>query len=127
MNEAQAIDRMRQVIRPQHKALVTEDAYVLWLRRYMRALLYGSGLRVRSASLSQLGDPLLSPLGRLGDFEGRPTGRVECAKTPITTAFGTVGRLHPPEGIPSSSQALVANFVHFVVPLLPSETLSATL
>jgi site-specific recombinase XerD len=38
MNEAQAIDRMRQVIRRQHKALATEDAYVLWLRRYMRAL-----------------------------------------------------------------------------------------
>jgi integrase len=38
MKEAQAIDRMRQVIRRQHKALATEDAYVLWLRRYMRAL-----------------------------------------------------------------------------------------
>src|SRR3974390_2930514 len=40
MNEAQAIDRMRQVIRRQHKALATEDAYVLWLRRYMKALRY---------------------------------------------------------------------------------------
>ena len=38
MNETQAIERMRQVIRRQHKALATEDAYVLWLRRYMRAL-----------------------------------------------------------------------------------------
>jgi hypothetical protein len=38
MNETQAIERMRQVIRRQHKALATEDAYVLWLRRYMKAL-----------------------------------------------------------------------------------------
>ena len=38
MNTAQAIDRMRQVIRLQHKALATEDSYVLWLRRYMNAL-----------------------------------------------------------------------------------------
>jgi integron integrase len=38
MNEIQAIERMRQVIRRQHKALATEDAYVLWLRRYMKAL-----------------------------------------------------------------------------------------
>jgi integrase len=38
MKEAEAIDRMRQVIRRQHKALATEDAYVLWLRRYMKAL-----------------------------------------------------------------------------------------
>src|ERR1043166_8620431 len=38
MNTADAIDRMRQVIRRQHKALATEDAYVQWLRRYIRAL-----------------------------------------------------------------------------------------
>lgn len=38
MNEAQAIDRMRQVIRRQHKALATEDAYVHWLRRFIRAV-----------------------------------------------------------------------------------------
>ena len=38
MNANQAIDRMRQVIRLQHKALATEDSYVLWLRRYMKAL-----------------------------------------------------------------------------------------
>ena len=38
MNEAQAIDRMRQVIRRQHKALATEDAYVHWLRRFMKAV-----------------------------------------------------------------------------------------
>jgi hypothetical protein len=38
MNAIQAIDRMRQVIRRQHKALATEDAYVLWLRRYVKAL-----------------------------------------------------------------------------------------
>lgn len=38
MNEAHAIDRLRQIIRRQHKALATEDAYVLWLRRFMKAL-----------------------------------------------------------------------------------------
>jgi hypothetical protein len=38
MNTAEAIERMRQVIRRQHKALATEDAYILWLRRYLKAL-----------------------------------------------------------------------------------------
>jgi len=38
MNTSQAIGRLRQVIRRQHKALSTEDAYVCWLRRYMTAL-----------------------------------------------------------------------------------------
>ena len=38
MNSAQAIDRLRQVIRRQHKALSTEEAYVSWLRRYIKAL-----------------------------------------------------------------------------------------
>ena len=38
MNTAQAIDRMRQIIRRQHKALSTEDCYIFWLRRYMAAV-----------------------------------------------------------------------------------------
>jgi len=38
MNAAEASDRMRQVIRRQHKALATEEAYALWLRRYIKAL-----------------------------------------------------------------------------------------
>ena len=38
MNAADAIERMRQVIRRQHKALATEDSYILWLRRYIKAL-----------------------------------------------------------------------------------------
>ena len=38
MKPSQAIQRLRQVIRRQHKSLSTEDAYVLWLRRYIRAL-----------------------------------------------------------------------------------------
>ncbi len=38
MNADHAIDRMRQVIRRQHKALSTEDSYIQWLRRYMKAL-----------------------------------------------------------------------------------------
>jgi hypothetical protein len=38
MNTAQAVERMRQVIRRQHKALATEDCYIFWLRRYIAAL-----------------------------------------------------------------------------------------
>ena len=38
MNAHQAIDRMRQVIRRQHKALSTEDSYIQWLRCYVKAL-----------------------------------------------------------------------------------------
>jgi integrase len=38
MKGSQAIDRMRQVIRLQHKSLATEDCYVFWLRRYIAAL-----------------------------------------------------------------------------------------
>jgi hypothetical protein len=38
MNTTQAICRMREVIRRQHKALSTEDSYVFWLRRYMTVL-----------------------------------------------------------------------------------------
>jgi len=39
MNTAEAIQRLRQVIRRQHKALSIEHCYVFWLRRYMAALL----------------------------------------------------------------------------------------
>ena len=38
MNQSQAIDRMRQVIRRQHKSVSSEDCYLFWLRRYIRAL-----------------------------------------------------------------------------------------
>jgi len=38
MNETHAIDRMRQVIRLQLEELATEDAYVLGLRCYIKAL-----------------------------------------------------------------------------------------
>jgi hypothetical protein len=38
MTTTQAIERVRDVIRRQHKALSTEETYVFWLRRYMRAL-----------------------------------------------------------------------------------------
>jgi integron integrase len=39
MNTTQAICRVREVIRRQHKAFSTEECYTFWLRRYMRALL----------------------------------------------------------------------------------------
>ena len=38
MTTTQAIERVRDVIRRQHKAFATEDTYVFWLRRYMRAV-----------------------------------------------------------------------------------------
>ena len=38
MNAEQAIGRMRDVVRRQHKAWATESTYVLWLRRYMLAI-----------------------------------------------------------------------------------------
>ena len=38
MNLNDAIERLRSVLRRQHKALATEDLYVFWLRRYVRAL-----------------------------------------------------------------------------------------
>ena len=38
MNTIQAILRLRQVIRRQHKALATEENYVFWLRRYMASV-----------------------------------------------------------------------------------------
>jgi hypothetical protein len=46
LKTSEAIDRMRQVTRRQHKALATEDAYVRWLRRYLK------GLRQRPPQLS---------------------------------------------------------------------------
>ena len=38
MNTVQAILRLRQVIRRQHKALATEESYAFWLRRYLAAI-----------------------------------------------------------------------------------------
>jgi len=38
MHATQAVQRMREVIRRQHKALATEESYVHWLGRYIHAL-----------------------------------------------------------------------------------------
>src|ERR1041384_1641683 len=38
MKKSQAIHRLRQVIRRQHKALATEDSYVFWVGRYINSL-----------------------------------------------------------------------------------------
>jgi hypothetical protein len=38
MNSTSAIERLREVLRRQHKALSTEECYVFWLRRYMAEL-----------------------------------------------------------------------------------------
>lgn len=38
MTATEAITRLREVIRRQHKALATEASHVHWLRRYMAAL-----------------------------------------------------------------------------------------
>src|SRR4051794_594910 len=39
MNTSQAICRVREILRRQHKAISTERCYSFWLRRYMTALL----------------------------------------------------------------------------------------
>jgi Phage integrase, N-terminal SAM-like domain len=78
MNEAQATDRMRQVIRCQLKALATEDDYALWLRRNMKAfrhmvppLSIEKKLETFLTELAIERDVSAStqnhPLGRLGD------------------------------------------------------------
>ena len=38
MNAREAIRRLREVVRRQHKAISTEATYVFWLRRYMLAI-----------------------------------------------------------------------------------------
>ncbi len=38
MNVEQAIQKLRQVLRLQHKAWATESAYVYWLRRYINSI-----------------------------------------------------------------------------------------
>ena len=38
MNTTEAIRKLRDVVRRQHKALATEERYVHWLRRYMAAI-----------------------------------------------------------------------------------------
>ena len=38
MKSTQAIERLRHIIRRQHKALATEDCYAFWLGRYIKAL-----------------------------------------------------------------------------------------
>ena len=38
MNLPSAIERLRNVVRRQHKSLSTEDSYVYWLRHYVTAL-----------------------------------------------------------------------------------------
>jgi hypothetical protein len=38
VNAEQAISRLREVVRRQHKAISTESTYVFWLRRYMLAI-----------------------------------------------------------------------------------------
>jgi len=53
MNTIQAILRMRQVIRRQHKALSTEENYVFWLRRHMAAVHQMSGTLSSEKKLEQ--------------------------------------------------------------------------
>ena len=38
MNTQQAVQRLREVVRRQHKAISTESTYVFWLRGYMRVI-----------------------------------------------------------------------------------------
>ena len=63
MIPAHAIDRMRNVIRRQHKALSTEECYLFWLRRYMTAL---RGISAQLSSEKKL-EQFLSDLARHRD------------------------------------------------------------
>ena|SRR6266550_342832 len=38
MTTTEAVERMRGVIRRQHKAISTEESYLSWLRRYIAAI-----------------------------------------------------------------------------------------
>ena len=38
MNLPNAIERLRNVLRPQHKAIATEALYIYWLRHYVIAI-----------------------------------------------------------------------------------------
>jgi hypothetical protein len=100
MNTTQAICRMREVIRRQHKALSTEDSYVFWLRRYMTALpQMPEGLssekkleqfltdlaRHRDVSASTQNQALNAILFFYRDILGQPIGSVNAlrAKRPV--------------------------------------------
>jgi hypothetical protein len=100
MNPSQAICRMREVIRRQHKALSTEDCYLFWLRRYMKALrkmpeglssekkleLFLTDLaRYRDVSASTQNQAFNAVLFFYRDVLGQPIGNVDAlrAKRPV--------------------------------------------
>ena len=64
MNAEEAIDRTREVIRRQHKALATEASYLSWLRRYMAAIPHYPA----SFTSEQKLERFLSDLARDGDI-----------------------------------------------------------
>jgi arginyl-tRNA--protein-N-Asp/Glu arginylyltransferase len=68
MNSTQAIQRVRDVIRRQHKALSTEETYAFWLRRYLRAL---HGMPEGLSSEKKL-EQFLSDLARKHDICQQP-------------------------------------------------------
>ena len=100
MNASQAVCRVREVIRRQHKALSTEDCYAGWLRRYMQALLkMPEGLssekkleqfltdlaRNRDISASSQNQALNAVLFFYREVLGQPIGNVDAlrAKRPV--------------------------------------------
>jgi len=76
MNTAQAVQRTRDVLRRQHKALSTEDTYIFWLRRYMTAVFSGrmpsiSGNQSQSKPINTENSPLQAPL--VADYRSLPS------------------------------------------------------
>jgi hypothetical protein len=82
MNTAQAVERMRQVIGRQHKALATEDAYVLWLRRVVGT---HHGLHARG-SLERL-----QPVGRFTYPTACHPSTTSLSRSLSTTVFAAEG------------------------------------
>jgi integrase len=100
MNPSQAVCRVREVLRRQHKALSTEDCYAGWLRRYMQALLkmpegFSSEKKVeqfltdlarnRDISASSQNQALNAILFFYREVLGQPIGNVDAlrAKRPV--------------------------------------------
>ena len=109
MNTSQAIGRMREVIRRQHKALSPEDSYIFWLRRYMTALSdMPKGLssekkleqfltdlaRQRDVSASSQNQALNAILFSCRDILGQTIGNVNALSRTRSHASGEPGRHH---------------------------------
>ena len=84
MTTTQAIERVRDVFRRQHKALSTEQNYVFWLRRYMRAV---HGMPKELTSEKKL-EHFLTDLARKYDVSASSQNQAENASNKFLTDSG---------------------------------------